>query len=458
MELRNKKVLVVGFERTGRAACDFLLANGALVRVTEKKPAEALGDATRSLSERGVEFECGGHTAASFAWPDLIVPSPGVPPLPLLLEARARGVPVMSEIELAGRFLKGRVVAVTGSNGKSTTVTLTYRILKRAGLRARLAGNIGPPLISFVARSRDDDIYVTEVSSFQLEYTERFTAAAAAFLNISPNHIDWHGTFERYFEAKRRLFSRLGPESVVVLNRDDRLVWSLAKESRGRVFGFSRRLKPRPGAAIEDGWLVVSDGGREKLLKTASVRLPGAHNLENIMAAVLLARAFGAPTAAVRRAVAEFPGLEHRLERVATVRGVLFVNDSKATTVDATFKALASFDRPVILILGGRDKGSDFTTLRPHLRRKVRSVVLVGEAADKIERAVGDAVPCLRAGNYREVVRTAFGLARPGDVVLLAPACTSWDMFRNFEERGRTFKREVRLLARGAAAGRRRMR
>ena len=458
MELRNKKVLVVGFERTGRAVCDFLLVNGASVRVTEKKPAEAFGEAIRSLGRRGVEFECGGHTASSFAWPDLIVPSPGVPPLPLILEARARGIPVMSEIELAGRFLKGRVIAVTGSNGKSTTVTLTYRILKQAGLRARLAGNIGLPLICFAARSRDDDIYVTEVSSFQLEYTELFTAAAAAFLNISPNHLDWHGTFEKYFEAKRRLFSRLGPESVVVLNRDDRLVWSLAEESQGHVFGFSRRLKPRPGAALEDGWIVISDAVREKLLRTASVRLPGGHNLENIMAAALLARAFGAPTAAVRRAVEEFPGLEHRLEKVATLRGVLFVNDSKATTVDATLKALASFDRTVVLILGGRDKGSDFTTLRPHLGRKVRGVVLVGEAADKIERAVGDVVPCRRAGNYREVVRSAFDLARPGDVVLLAPACTSWDMFRNFEERGRTFKREVRLLARGAAAGRRRIR
>lgn len=447
MELRDRNVLIVGFERTGEALARFLVDRGARVRVTDKKPAEAFGAELRPFEERGVVFETGGHRPESFLAADLIVPSPGVPPLPEIRAARDRGVPVLSEIELAYLFLRGRIVGITGSNGKSTTTTLVYRILKEAGLRARLAGNIGTPLVSFVDRSRDDDIYVTEISSFQLEYTERFTPAVAALLNVSENHLDWHGSFESYFAAKKKLVLRLGPEGRVVLNRDDARVWGLRAEAAARVYGFSRTRRPARGAYLDGGWIVARDGAAERVVPASRIKLPGAHNLENVLAAVLIGRLCGVPAVSMARTVAAFRGLEHRLEDVRRVRGVRFVNDSKATTVDATLKALASFDRPIVLILGGRGKGGDFSPLRPEVRKRVRAVVLVGEAADKIEKALGGVVPVTRAADYREVVRAAFGLAVRGDVVLLAPAATSWDMFKNFEERGRTFKHEVRLLA-----------
>jgi UDP-N-acetylmuramoylalanine--D-glutamate ligase len=446
MELRGKNVLIVGFERTGRALAGFLLDRGARVRVTDKKPAEAFGTKLRDLSGRGVAFETGGHRVRSFLGADLIVPSPGVPPIPEIKAAREKGVPVLSEIELAYLFLRGRIVGITGSNGKSTTTTLVYEMLRDAGFRAFLAGNIGTPLVSFVDKSRDDDVFVTEISSFQLEYTERFAPSVAALLNVSENHTDWHGTFEDYFAAKRKLVLRLGPEARAVLNRDDARVWGLATEARARVYGFSRKRRPARGAYLDDGWITVRDGAPERILPVAGIPLPGAHNVENVLAAAVIGRLMGAPPAAMRRTIRAFRGLEHRLEDVLRVRGVRFVNDSKATTVDATLKALASFDRPIVLVLGGRGKGGDFSPLRAAVRKRVRAVVLVGEAANKIEAALGGVVPVVRAADYRGVVRAAFELASRGDVVLLAPACTSWDMFAKFEERGRVFKREVRRL------------
>jgi len=449
MELRDKNVLIVGFERTGEALCRFLLDRGARVRVSEKKTADAFGDKIRTWMEQGVLFETGGHRPGSFLGADLIIPSPGVPPLAEILAAREKGVPVISEIELAYLFLRGKIVGITGSNGKSTTTTLVHNILRDAGLKARLAGNIGPPLISFVDKSRDDHIYVTEISSFQLEYTEKFTPAVAAILNVSENHLDWHKTFDNYFGAKKKLVLRQGREGRAVLNRDNPLVWSLAGEAASEVYGFSRKRRLRRGAFIEDGRIVVRDGKPETVLPASRIPLPGSHNLENVLAAALIGHLLGVTAPALRRSILAFRGLEHRLEDVLRVKGVRFVNDSKATTVDATLKALASFDRPVVLILGGRGKGGDFSPLRGGVRKRVRSVVLVGEAADKIETALGGVVPVDRVSTYREVVRTAFERAVRGDVVLLAPACTSWDMFKNFEERGRTFKREVRLLAAG---------
>jgi len=449
MELRDKNVLIVGFERTGEALCRFLLDRGARIRVSEKKAAEAFGDKIRTWTEQGVLFETGGHRPGSFLGADLIIPSPGVPPLAEILAAREKGVPVISEIELAYLFLRGKIVGITGSNGKSTTTTLVHNILRDAGLKARLAGNIGPPLISFVDKSRDDHIYVTEISSFQLEYTEKFTPAVAAILNVSENHLDWHKTFDNYFGAKKKLVLRQGREGQAVLNRDNPLVWSLAGEAASEVYGFSRNRRLRRGAFIEDGRIVVRDGKPETVLPASRIPLPGSHNLENVLAAALIGHLLGVTAPALRRSILAFRGLEHRLEDVLQVKGVRFVNDSKATTVDATLKALASFDRPVVLILGGRGKGGDFSPLRGGVRKRVRSVVLVGEAADKIETALGGVVPVDRVSTYREVVRTAFERAIRGDVVLLAPACTSWDMFKNFEERGRTFKREVRLLAAG---------
>lgn len=454
MELHGRKVLIVGFERTGEALCRFLPARGARVLVTEKKSELDLAAKIGPWRERGISFETGGHRIESFLEADLIIPSPGVPPLPEIVAAREKGIPVVSEIELASHFLQGKIVAITGSNGKSTTTTLTHKILKDAGLKAHLAGNIGTPLVSFAEKSRPDHVYVTEVSSFQLEYTERFKPGVAAFLNISQNHLDWHKTFESYFAAKKKLFLRMDADGAAVLNRDDPLVWSLAKETPARVYAFSRKKRPPRGASLADGWIVLRDGKAERVVLTARIPLPGTHNQENVMAAALIAHLFGVAPASIRRSILAFRALEHRLEDVLVFGGVRFVNDSKATTVDATLKALASFDRKIVLILGGRDKGGDFTFLRRAVKARVRAIVLVGEAAGKIEAALRGVVPMEHAGDYREVVRKAFAAARPGDVVLLAPACTSWDMFKNFEERGRTFKGEVRKLS-GRSGGRR---
>lgn len=449
MNLDGRNVLVVGLARTGEATAAFLLRRGARVTVTESKSRAELGSKAETWVRRGVTLEAGGHTPAAFLEADLIIPSPGVPRLPEIAAARDRGIPVWSEIELASRFLKGSIVGLTGTNGKSTTTTLLHRILKDAGRPAFLAGNIGTPLISFVDRSRDDHLYVTEISSFQLEYIHAFRARLALVLNLSGNHLDWHGTMDDYAAAKAKLVLGQKAGDAAVLNREDARVWAWKEAAVSDVFAFSGKRPVRRGAFVRDGWVVVRDGGEERrILPVSEIKLPGLHNRENVLAAAAAARLLGIAPSRIRASVRGFRGLEHRLEPVATVGGVSFINDSKATTVDATLKALAGFTRPVVLILGGKDKGSDFRPLRKAVRRGVKAVVLVGSAREKIREALAGTVPLIEADTYPEVVRAARAAAAPGDIVLLAPACTSWDMFRNFEERGRVFKREVRRLAR----------
>ena len=449
MNLDGRNVLVVGLARTGEATAAFLLRRGARVTVTESKSRAELGSKAETWVRRGVTLEAGGHTPAAFLEADLIIPSPGVPRLPEIAAARDRGIPVWSEIELASRFLKGSIVGLTGTNGKSTTTTLLHRILKDAGRPAFLAGNIGTPLISFVDRSRDDHLYVTEISSFQLEYIHAFRARLALVLNLSGNHLDWHGTMDDYAAAKAKLVLGQKAGDAAVLNREDARVWAWKEAAVSDVFAFSGKRPVRRGAFVRDGWVVVRDGGEERrILPVSEIKLPGLHNRENVLAAAAAARLLGIAPSRIRASVRGFRGLEHRLEPVATVGGVSFINDSKATTVDATLKALAGFTRPVVLILGGKDKGSDFRPLRKAVRRGVKAVVLVGSAREKIREALAGTVPLLEAETYPEVVRAARAAAAPGDIVLLAPACTSWDMFRDFEERGRVFKREVRRLAR----------
>jgi len=448
MDLQGRNTLVVGLARTGEATADFLLRRGARVTITESKSREELGPKAEAWIRRGVALETGGHTRETFLAADLIVPSPGVPRHPEFAAAMERGIPVLSEIELAFRFLKGTIVGITGTNGKSTTTTLLHRILKDAGRKAFLAGNIGTPLISFVDKSRDDHLFVTEISSFQLEYIRDFRVSLALILNLSGNHLDWHGSMDDYAAAKKKLLLGQKAGDAAVLNREDPRVWSWRDAAASTVSGFSSKRPVSRGAFLRDGWIVNRDGQEEKrILPVSEIKLPGLHNRENVLAAAAAARLLGVSPSRIRSTVRAFRGLEHRLEPVATIRGVSFVNDSKATTVDASLKALASFTRPVVLILGGKDKGSDFHPLRKAVRKGVKSVVLIGAAKEKIRVALEGTVPLLEAGTYAEVVRTAFAAAAPGDVVLLAPACTSWDMFRDFEERGRVFKREVRRLA-----------
>ncbi len=443
MEISGKRVVVVGLGKTGQALVRFLLDRGARVTVTEKKTAEELGKRARRWQEKGVRLETGGHRLSTFLEADFIIPSPGAAALPELVAAQKRGVNVLSEVELAYHFLRGRIVGITGTNGKSTTATLAHKILHEAGKKAFLAGNIGTPLISFAQTSRDDHIYVTEISSFQLEYIDRFRVPVAVFLNISENHLDWHGTFEGYFAAKKKLILGQGKDGLAILNRDDPRGWSLRNEARAKIYSFSLRHEAERGCFVDGGSIFLRDNEESRIMPVSEIRLPGSHNLENVMASCLIGHVFGVPPAMMRRSIRGFSGLEHRLEKVASVRRVEFVNDSKATTVDATIKALQSFDKRIVLILGGRDKGADFTRLRKPVREKVKKIILLGEAREKIKHALRKTAPMEEVSNLKSAVRLAYESAGPGEVVLLAPACTSFDMFKNFEVRGRAFKREV---------------
>jgi UDP-N-acetylmuramoylalanine--D-glutamate ligase len=447
MDIAGKKFVIVGLGKTGEALAKFLLPRGAAVTISEIKTEEGLGRKARVWKERGAILETGGHRLETFLASDFIVPSPGAASLPLLQAAEEKGIPVLSEIELAYQFLKGGLVGITGTNGKSTTASLAHKILKEGGLKAYLAGNIGTPLITFVGRSRDDHVYVTEVSSFQLEHVRDFRAGISVFLNISLNHLDWHDSFAAYLGAKKRLVLAQGKRDLAILNRDDRLVWALSEETAATVYSFSIRRAVRRGCFLSDGWIVLSDEeGEKRLMRAGEIPLPGSHNLENVMAASLVGHCLGAAPKSMRASIQGFSGLEHRLEKVLTLRGVGFINDSKATTVDASIKAIQSFDQPVVLILGGRDKGADFRLLRRPVKERVKKVILLGEAREKIGRALRGAAAMESAVSLREAVAKAFASSRPGDIVLLAPACTSFDMFRNFEARGRAYQREVRRL------------
>jgi UDP-N-acetylmuramoylalanine--D-glutamate ligase len=446
MNLESKEVLIVGFGKTGEELCRFLLNQGAHVTVSEKREVEDLAKKMDFWQDRGVVFETGGHHRDTFLTAHLIIPSPGVPKIPELEVAMAQGVEVLSEVELAFRFLKGRVVGITGTNGKSTTATLAHKILQDGGIKSNLAGNIGTPLISFVETSEDDHIYVTELSSFQLEYIKQFRAAISVMLNVSPDHLDWHGSFADYFEAKKHLLALQEEEDITILNRDDSLVWNLRREIKSKVFGFSRSHRITPGCFIEKEWLVCSNGEEESVIQTSEIPLHGVHNQENVMSSMLIGILFGIPTQEVRDTIKTFRGLEHRLEEVASLQSVIFYNDSKATNVGATLKSLQSFDTKIILILGGRDKGGNFDLLKEPVQEQVKKVLVIGEAKEKITRALKNNVPTEFVSSLKEAVEQGFAAASPGEIVLLAPACTSFDMFQNFEERGRVFKREVFAL------------
>ena len=445
MDLKEKKVLVAGFGNTGVAVCRFLLQQGAIIKVSEKRSRDKIAGITE-WRKKGVEFETGGHNLKSFLEAELIIPSPGIPFIPELKKAEEQEIPIFSEVELAFRFLKGKIVGITGSNGKSTVTTLTYRILKEAGLRSFLAGNIGTPLISFVENSTKDDIYVTELSSFQLTHTQKFSCDLSLFLNITPDHIDWHKGFENYFSAKKKLIFDQKKDGTAILNRDDKKVWGLRNRGPDRIFGFSRKTRPVPGCYLENDYIKLFTKKEEKLMKISEIPLPGIHNQENVMASALAGHILGIPLKKIKESVKKFRGLEHRLEIVRNIRGIDFYNDSKATNIDAASKSIQSFNRKIILILGGRDKGGDFVSLRKNIKNRVKKIVLMGEARDKIRKDLRGIVAGETADTMQEAVKLSFNSAEKGDIVLLAPACTSFDMFDSFEHRGKVFKKEVDSL------------
>jgi len=454
INLADKRVLVVGLARTGIATALFCAARRARVTATEVRPEPQLTETAAQLRAAGVTLELGGHTESPFMEQDLIVPSPGVPlSLPGLVAARDAGIPIWSEIELAWRFLRGRLVCITGSNGKTTTTSLVGHILNAARKRVQVAGNIGTPMISVVDASSDSGITVVEASSFQLESIERFCPDVAVLLNLTPDHLDRHASFKDYKSAKARMFENQAENDAAILNADDAEV-KQCTPARPRVYWFSRQHRVACGCFLMGNEICFRGEGTDTvLLRREDIPLRGSHNVENVLAAAVAAVLSGVEPGAIAEGVRTFPGVEHRIEYVARIAGVDYFNDSKATNVDATLKAIDAFDGNLLVILGGKDKGSDYTLLRESLRRRAKIVLLIGAATEKIEAQLERAIPIERAGTLARAVELAARIAKPGDTVLLAPACASFDQFESYEHRGRAFKALVHGLETHSIAG-----
>jgi UDP-N-acetylmuramoylalanine--D-glutamate ligase len=446
LELKNKRVLVVGLGKSGLAAARFLKARGARVTVSDARPAMLIAELSELL-EQGYMVEAGSHGLLTFRRQDLIVVSPGVPmSTPELKQVRAMGAHIIGELELGAQYLQGEVVAVTGSNGKTTTTTLIGEILKAAGRSTLVGGNIGRPVTAMVDESTTESWSVLEVSSFQLETVETFKPKIALVLNITPDHLDRHGTFEEYAALKARVTEFQTAEDFLILNGEDKDTQMIAAKTKAQIFWFSTRRPIKQGTFVhgESILFVPREGASsERVMPVAEIPLAGAHNVENVLAAVCAARLAGVESATIRAAVREFKAVEHRLEFVREVGGVKYYNDSKATNVDATLKAVEAFAGGIHLILGGKDKGSDYRVLESLLRERVKTVITIGSAAEKIERQLDGVVKIERAETLKRAVAYAHEAAVAGDTVLLAPACASFDQFENYEQRGRVFKELV---------------
>jgi UDP-N-acetylmuramoylalanine--D-glutamate ligase len=449
MELTNKRVLVVGLGKSGVASALFLKSRGARVTVSDSKPASELRNEILLLLEHGITVETGGHGDRTFRGQDLIVLSPGVPfDTPQLVQARNLGEPVIGEIELAAQFLAGPIAAITGANGKTTTTALAGEIIAAGKFSTLVGGNIGTPAISLVDQAGPATWTVLEVSSFQLETIVEFRPRIAVILNITPDHLDRHKTFVNYVGAKARVFENQRADDFSILNADEPTTAGLSDRTRAQLFWFSRNKEVEKGAFARGTHIYFRDGHSEReIMPLAEVPLKGAHNLENVLAGVSIGILVGCQPEQIRQAVRNFKAVEHRLEFVAKVAGVDYYNDSKATNVDATIKALESFPANILLILGGKDKGSDYTVLTDLLRQRVKRVYTIGAAAAKIESQIQGAAEIEHAETLENAVRRASEAAVAGDVILLAPACASFDQFQNYEHRGRVFKETVQSLA-----------
>jgi UDP-N-acetylmuramoylalanine--D-glutamate ligase len=461
VEIAGRKVLVIGAARSGIASARFLAKRGATVALNDRKPliewpAEAL-----ALKTEGVGQVAGEPPSWLLDQIDLVVVSPGVPTKTIPIRyADRRGAEVIGEIELASRFLRGRIVAITGTNGKTTTTTLIGKMLEDAGMNVQVGGNIGKALISMIESSSDDGWNVVEVSSFQLETTVDFHPTVAAVLNVTPNHMDRYESLMDYAAAKHNIFRNQTAGDVAILNADDEIVSSWANGLRAHVAQFSVKKELEDGLFLRGQDLICRQRGQAPFLTTQSggervlatrdeMQLRGTHNVENVLAAMAAGLACGAPPESLRETVRRFRPVEHRLEEVAEINGVRFFNDSKATSVDATMKALEAFANDagkIVLILGGRGKQAPYAPLLPLIRNLVRGMILIGEDAPVIEKELNGAAPFEHAGDRSDAVARAFAAAKPGDVVLLAPACASFDMFESFEHRGSVFKEEVMNL------------
>jgi len=454
MDLKDKRVLVVGLGKSGVASALFLKSRGARVTVSDSKPEAELRKEILLLLDHGVTVETGGHGDRTFRGQDLIVVSPGVPfDAPQLVQARNLGETVIGEIELAAQFLPGPIAAITGANGKTTTTSLAGEILAAGKFPVLVGGNIGTPAISFVDQAGPKTWTVLEVSSFQLETIVDFRPRIAVILNITPDHLDRHKTFANYVNAKARIFENQRAEDFTVINADDPTAAGLSGRTQSQLFRFSRKKEVDRGAHVRDGRILfrVDAKAESEIMLLSEISLKGAHNLENVLAAVCVGMLAGCQPAQIREAAHNFKAVEHRLEFVTKVAGVDYYNDSKATNVDATIKALESFPANIHLILGGKDKGSDYTVLNDLLRERVKRVYTIGAAAAKIESQIKGAAEIDHAETLENAIQHASEAAAPGDVVLLAPACASFDQFRSYEHRGQVFKDTVLSLA-GAPA------
>ena len=445
-DVTGKRVTVAGAARSGLAAAELLARRGAHVTLSDTR-SEAPG--TEPLTRLGVQLELGGHRTQTFTTADLIVLSPGVPPEQAAVQAaRGGGVPVIAEIELASRWLLGRVVAITGTKGKSTTTALTGRMLEAAGFKVTVGGNIGAPLSAQVGDSTPDTFHVVEASSFQLEQIDTFHPWIAVMLNFSPDHLDRHPDVDAYAAAKARIFENQDAGDFAVVNADDPAVLAIARRGRAAMRPFARASSIDHGTVVEDGWIVNrTRDATERLVPLEAIHLLGPHLVYDVMAAATVGAIAGAAPTAMTAAVNTFRGLEHAMELVADVRGVRFVNDSKATNVEAALRSIESFDRDLVPIIGGRFKGGDLRLLREPLKARARAVVAIGEARPLVRDALADLIDVHDANTFGDAIERAYTLAKPSGVVLLAPACASFDMFRDYAERGRRFKEEVKRIS-----------
>ncbi len=443
MDLTGKKILVAGFARTGQAVVDFLQDLPCEVAVSETREADAFEDLTKRYPR--VEFEFGGHTTKMFLTADIIVLSPGIPStIEPMVAAKEAGTPVLAEIELAYRFLKGTLIGITGTNGKSTTTKLAAAMLQEGGKRAFECGNIGTPLIQFCKQSRADDFYVAEISSFQLETIHQFKPHISALINLAEDHLDWYPSVAPYYQAKMRMFENQTKTDFAVLNYDDPFIREHAEKIQAHHFWFSRKEIPPSGVYAKDGLIRVLSG--MPVLNFNLGALKGVHNLENSLCAVSIALLCGVLPKQIQKAAEVFQSLPHRMEDVGEVRGVHYYDDSKATNVDAVMKSLESFPGNIFLIMGGKDKGCDYRVLRDLVRDRVKTLLLIGEAAERIAGDLRDVRAPVFCSSLPEAVQRAAAETEAGDVVLLSPACSSFDMFTDYAERGKVFRQTVENL------------
>jgi UDP-N-acetylmuramoylalanine--D-glutamate ligase len=470
MDIANKHIIVVGLGKSGVATAKFLLRRGARVTATDTAAASELGERVNELRELGAALELGPHRLALFETADAVVISPGVPhTLPPFEAARRRGVPVMGEVELACRFIGEPIIAVSGTNGKTTTTTLLGEMLRQSGIDAFVGGNIGSPLIGYADRQEKSPWVVAEISSFQLDTIETFHPRVAVLLNLAEDHLDRYADFAAYAASKAQLFRNQDRSDIAILNGASPPIAAMQPDIKSRIFFFRPGSAEEPlggGAIIDTDRIVVQmraignrsteeaalqEGEKQRLvIARDEIKLPGRHNLENISAAAMAAMAAGGTSEGIHRALNRFGGLAHRLEFLGRINGVGFVNDSKATNIDAVIRALEAFTTPVILILGGRNKGGDFRSLEQSIRDRVRAVIALGEARPEIEAALADTAAVTPAAGMAAAVRQAAAMAEPGDTVLLSPACASFDHYENYAHRGEDFRRAFEQLQQNA--------